>query len=209
MKAMEQQAQKTVLARRNRRTGLAAAGVVTFMVGLSFAAVPLYDLFCRVTGFGGTTQRSAAAPGAAGDRPITIRFNATTHPNLPWRFTPEQPSVTLRLGEEGLAFYSATNRSETPVTGVSTYNVTPEKVGRYFHKIACFCFDEQTLTPGERVDMPVTFWVDPKIAEDPSTRDVTTITLSYSFFRTIEDAKKAGALANAGPHVGRAGTTQN
>jgi len=209
MKAMEQQAQKTVLARRNRRTVLAAAGVVTFMVGLSFAAVPLYDLFCRVTGFGGTTQRSAAAPGAAGDRPITIRFNATTHPNLPWRFTPEQPSVTLRLGEEGLAFYSATNRSETPVTGVSTYNVTPEKVGRYFHKIACFCFDEQTLTPGERVDMPVTFWVDPKIAEDPSTRDVTTITLSYSFFRTIEDAKKAGALANAGPHVGRAGTRQN
>jgi len=209
MNGREQQAQKTVLARRNRRTGLAAAGVVTFMVGLSFAAVPLYDLFCRVTGFGGTTQRSAAAPGAVGDRPITIRFNATTHPNLPWRFTPEQPSVTLRLGEEGLAFYSATNRSETPVTGVSTYNVTPEKVGRYFHKIACFCFDEQTLTPGERVDMPVTFWVDPKIAEDPSTRDVTTITLSYSFFRTIEDAKKAGALANAGPHIGRAGTRQN
>ena len=209
MKAMEQQAQKTVLARRNRRTGLAAAGIVTFMVGLSFAAVPLYDLFCRVTGFGGTTQRSAAAPGAVGERHMTIRFNATTHPNLPWRFTPEQPSVTLRLGEEGLAFYSATNRSETPVTGVSTYNVTPEKVGRYFHKIACFCFDEQTLTPGERVDMPVTFWVDPKIAEDPSTRDITTITLSYNFFRTIEDAKKAGALANAGPHVGRASTRQN
>ena len=209
MKAMEQEAQKTVLARRNRRTGLAAAGVVTFMVGLSFAAVPLYDLFCRVTGFGGTTQRSAAAPGAAGDRQITIRFNATTHPNLPWRFMPEQNSVTLRLGEEGLAFYSATNRSEVPVTGVSTYNVTPEKVGRYFHKIACFCFDEQTLTPNERVDMPVTFWVDPRIAEDPSTRDITTITLSYSFFRTMEDAKKAGALANAGPHVGRAGTRQN
>jgi cytochrome c oxidase assembly protein subunit 11 len=162
-----------------------------------------------VTGFGGTTQRSAAAPGAAGDRQITIRFNATTHPNLPWRFMPEQTSVTLRLGEEGLAFYSATNRSDAPVTGVSTYNVTPEKVGRYFHKIACFCFDEQTLTPNERVDMPVTFWVDPRIAEDPSTRDITTITLSYSFFRTIEDAKKAGALANAGPHVGRAGTRQN
>jgi cytochrome c oxidase assembly protein subunit 11 len=209
MKAMEQQAQKTVLARRNRRTGLAAAGIVTFMVGLSFAAVPLYDLFCRVTGFGGTTQRSAAAPGAVGDRQITIRFNATTHPNLPWRFTPEQPSATLRLGEEGLAFYAAANRADTAVTGISTYNVTPEKVGRYFHKIACFCFDEQTLSPGERVDMPVTFWVDPKIAEDPNTRDITTITLSYSFFRTIEDAKKAGALANAGPHVGRAGTRQN
>ncbi|MBM3591415.1 MAG: cytochrome c oxidase assembly protein [Alphaproteobacteria bacterium] len=209
MTGMDQEQRKADLARRNKRTGLASAGLVTFMVGLSFAAVPLYDLFCRVTGFGGTTQRSAAAPGAMGDRQITIRFNATTHPNLPWRFMPEQPSVTLRLGEEGLAFYSATNRSEAPVTGVSTYNVTPEKVGRYFHKIACFCFDEQTLTPGERVDMPVTFWVDPKITEDPSTRDVTTITLSYSFFRTIEDAKKAGALANAGPHVGRAGTRQN
>ena len=116
---------------------------------------------------------------------------------------------TLRLGEEGLAFYSATNRAETPVRGVSLYNVTPEKVGRYFHKIACFCFEEQTLTPGERVDMPVTFWVDPKIAEDPNTRDITTITLSYSFFRTMEDAQKAGALANAGPHVGRGGARQN
>lgn len=209
MNVMNQEKRKAELARRNRRTGLAAAGLVTFMVGLSFAAVPLYDLFCRVTGFGGTTQRSAAAPGAAGDRQITIRFNANTQPNLPWRFMPEQTSVTLRLGEEGLAFYSATNRADTSVTGVSTYNVTPEKVGRYFHKIACFCFDEQTLTAGERVEMPVTFWVDPKIAEDPSTRDVTTITLSYSFFRTIEDAKKAGALANAGPHVGRANARQN
>ena len=209
MNAMDQEAQNTTLVRRNRRTGLAAAGIVTFMVGLSFAAVPLYDLFCRATGFGGTTQRSAAAPGAAGDRQITIRFNATTHPNLPWRFTPEQPSLTLRLGEEGLAFYAAANRADTPVTGISTYNVTPEKVGRYFHKIACFCFDEQTLSPGERVDMPVTFWVDPRIAEDPNTRDITTITLSYSFFRTIEDAKRAGALANAGPHVGRANTRQN
>lgn len=206
---MEQDRRRAALAQRNRRTGMAAAGIVAFMVGLSFAAVPLYDLFCRVTGFGGTTQRSAAAPGAIGERQITIRFNGTTHPNLPWRFTPEQTSVTLRLGEEGLGFYSATNRADTPVTGVSTYNVTPEKVGRYFHKIACFCFDEQTLTPGERVDMPVTFWVDPKIAEDPNTRDIRTITLSYNFFRTIEDAKKAGALAQAGPHVGRGNARQN
>jgi cytochrome c oxidase assembly protein subunit 11 len=190
--------------RRNRRTAIAAFGGVAGMVGLSFAAVPLYDLFCRVTGYNGTTQRGLAAPGAT-DRTITVRFAATTHPNLPWRFQAEQPQMTVRLGEEGLAFYSAANRAETPVTGISVYNVTPEKVGRYFHKVACFCFDEQTLTPGQRVDMPVSFWVDPRIAEDPNTRDVTTITLHYSFFRTLEDAQRAGAMASAGPHVGRAG----
>jgi cytochrome c oxidase assembly protein subunit 11 len=190
------------MARRNRRTGLTAFAVVIGMAGLSFAAVPLYDLFCRVTGYNGTVQRGLAAPGAT-ERTITVRFAAQTDRSLPWRFQAEQPSMTLRLGEEGLAFYSAANRAETPVTGVSVYNVTPEKVGRYFHKVACFCFDEQTLTPGQRVDMPVSFWVDPRIAEDPNTRDVTTITLSYTFYRTIEDAQRAGALANAGPHVGR------
>ena len=190
------------LKRRNRRVGIVMASVAAGMVGLSFAAVPLYDLFCRVTGYNGTVQRGLAAPGAT-DRTITVRFAAQTDRSLPWRFQPEQTAMTVRLGEEGLAFYSAANRAETPVTGISVYNVTPEKVGRYFHKVACFCFDEQTLTPGQRVDMPVTFWVDPRIAEDPNTRDVTTITLSYTFFRTIEDAQRAGALASAGPHVGR------
>jgi cytochrome c oxidase assembly protein subunit 11 len=193
---------------RNRRLGLVMGGVAFGMVGLSFAAVPLYDLFCRVTGYNGTTQRGLAAPGAT-DRTITVRFAAQTDRSLPWRFQAEQPSMTVRLGEEGMAFYTAANRAETPVTGVSVYNVTPEKVGRYFHKVACFCFDEQTLTPGQRVDMPVSFWVDPRIAEDPNTRDVTTITLSYTFYRTIEDAQRAGAMANAGPHVGRAGARTN
>jgi cytochrome c oxidase assembly protein subunit 11 len=193
---------------RNRRLGLVMGGVAFGMVGLSFAAVPLYDLFCRVTGYNGTTQRGLAAPGAT-DRTITVRFAAQTDRSLPWRFQAEQPSMTVRLGEEGMAFYTAANRAETPVTGVSVYNVTPEKVGRYFHKVACFCFDEQTLTPGQRVDMPVSFWVDPRIAEDPNTRDVTTITLSYTFYRTIEDAQRAGAMANAGPHVGRAGAPTN
>lgn len=192
------------LRRRNKRMGIGAASVAAGMVGLSFAAVPLYDLFCRVTGYNGTVQRGLAAPGATGQT-ITVRFAAQTDRGLPWRFQAEQPAMTVRLGEEGLAFYSAANRSETPVTGVSVYNVTPEKVGRYFHKVACFCFDEQTLTPGQRVDMPVSFWVDPRIAQDPNTRDVTTITLSYTFYRTLEDAQRAGALASAGPHVGRAG----
>jgi cytochrome c oxidase assembly protein subunit 11 len=188
--------------RRNRRAGIGLATVVVGMVGLSFAAVPLYDLFCRVTGYNGTVQTGQAAPGAT-TRTIQVRFAAQTDRNLPWNFQPEQANITVRLGEEGLAFYSASNRAGTPVTGVSVYNVTPEKVGRYFHKVACFCFDEQTLAAGQRVDMPVSFWVDPRIAEDPNTRDVTAITLSYTFFRTIEDAQRAGALANAGEHVGR------
>jgi cytochrome c oxidase assembly protein subunit 11 len=194
------------LARRNRRTILGAFGFVGFMVGMSFAAVPLYDLFCRVTGFNGTVQIGRAAPGAATEQTIAVRFNATTHPNLPWRFEPQQTSVALRLGEEGLGFYTAQNLGERAVEGVSTYNVTPEVVGKYFHKVACFCFEAQTLEPGQRVDMPLTFWVDPRIAEDPNTRGIRTVTINYSFFRTLADAERAGALANAGPHVGRAPT---
>jgi cytochrome c oxidase assembly protein subunit 11 len=190
------------LARRNRRMAFGAFGFVAFMVGVSFAAVPLYDLFCRVTGFGGTPMIGQAAPGAVGERTITVRFNANTQPNLPWRFTAQQNAMTVRLGEEGLAFYTARNLSNGPVMGVSTYNVTPEVVGRYFHKTACFCFEEQTLEPGQTVDMPLAFWVDPRIATDPATRDIRTITVSYTFFRSLNDAERAGALANAGPHVG-------
>jgi cytochrome c oxidase assembly protein subunit 11 len=190
------------LARRNRRMAFGAFGFVAFMVGVSFAAVPLYDLFCRVTGFGGTPMIGQAAPGAVGERTITVRFNANTQPNLPWRFTAQQNAMTVRLGEEGLAFYTARNLGQGPVMGVSTYNVTPEVVGRYFHKTACFCFEEQTLEPGQTVDMPLAFWVDPRIATDPATRDIRTITVSYTFFRSLNDAERAGALANAGPHVG-------
>jgi cytochrome c oxidase assembly protein subunit 11 len=193
------------LRRRNRAVALGVAGVVAGMVGLSVAAVPLYRLFCAATGYNGTPMTGQAAPATPGEATITVRFQATTQPNLPWRFQPEQPAMTLRVGEEGVGFYSAANLSGRPATGVSTYNVTPEKVGRYFHKVACFCFDEQTLEPGQRVDMPVSFWIDPRIAEDPNTSDVRTITLSYTFFRTLADAERAGALANAGPHAGRGG----
>lgn len=191
------------LSKRNRRTALAAFTVVAGMVGLSFAAVPLYDLFCRVTGFGGTPMVGTAAPAEPGEFVVTVRFNANTQPNLPWRFEPAQPSVQLRVGEEGMGFYRARNLSAAPATGVSTYNVTPEIVGRYFHKTACFCFEEQTLAPGQEVDMPLAFWVDPRIATDPNTRGIRTITVNYTFFRTLTDAERAGALANAGPHVGR------
>ncbi|UFN51221.1 cytochrome c oxidase assembly protein [Roseomonas sp. OT10] len=196
------------LARRNRRVGLGVLGVVVAMVGVSFAAVPLYNLFCQVTGYNGTPQINAAtAPGASG-RTVTVRFDAQTQPELPWRFEPEQRSMTLQLGEEGLAFYVAENRAGTPVEGISTYNVTPEVVGKYFHKTACFCFNAQTLAPGQRVDMPLSFWVDPAIAEDPNTAGIRTITLSYTFFRTLADAEKAGALASAGAHVGPRTTTR-
>jgi cytochrome c oxidase assembly protein subunit 11 len=191
------------LARRNRRMAFGAFGFAGLMLGVSFAAVPLYDLFCRVTGFGGTVQVGQAAPGATTERTITVRFNGTAHPNLPWRFEPGQQAVTLRLGEEGMGFYTARNLAERPVEGISTYNVTPEVVGRYVHKVACFCFEAQILEPGQQVEMPLAFWVDPRIAEDPNTRDIRTITINYTFFRTLADAERAGALASAGQHVGR------
>ena len=189
---------------RNRRTATLAFATVAGMVGVSFAAVPLYDLFCRVTGYNGTPMIGTARPDAPGEFVVTVRFNANTQPNLPWRFEPAQPSVQLRVGEEAMGFYHASNLSDRPATGVSTYNVTPEVVGRYFHKTACFCFEEQTLAPGQSVDMPLAFWVDPRIATDPNTRGIRTITINYTFFRTLADAERSGAMANAGPHVGRA-----
>ena len=185
----------------NAKLAIGLVSVIGLMGGMGFAAVPLYRLFCAATGFGGTPQIGpAAAPGATA-RMITVRFNADTSPALPWEFRAEQTALRLPLGEERLAFYSARNLAATPVTGNSVYNVTPEKAGKYFHKIACFCFVEQTLEAGQRAEFPVTFWIDPKLADDPNTADVTTITLSYSFFRTLDDAAKAGALAAAGAHA--------
>jgi cytochrome c oxidase assembly protein subunit 11 len=180
--------------------GLAA--IVIGMVGLSFASVPLYKLFCSVTGYGGTPQIGLAASSATSDRTIEVRFNADTNPGLPWRFQPDQKAVRLKLGEEQVAFYSARNEADTPVTGIAVYNVTPDKVGKYFHKTACFCFNQQTLAPGQKMEFPVSFWVDPAIASDPNTADIPTITLSYTFFRSLDDAARSGALAKAGPHVG-------
>ncbi|SDB66601.1 cytochrome c oxidase assembly protein [Belnapia rosea] len=194
------------LRRRNRRLGLAVGGFVAAMVGVAFASVPLYDMFCRATGYNGTVQTGGPAAPGAGTQVMTVRFNANTHPGLPWRFAPESPGLSLRVGEEGMGFYRAENLSQVPVTGVATYNVTPEVVGKYFHKTACFCFDEQTLEPGQKADMPLSFWVDPKIAEDPNTRGIRTITISYTFFRSLDDAARSGALANAGQHVGAART---
>jgi cytochrome c oxidase assembly protein subunit 11 len=183
-------------------TAVSLAGVMLAMLGASFAAIPLYRVFCAVTGYGGTPQIGPeTSPGIAGGT-ITVHFNADVNPNLPWQFAPEQPNITLKLGEQQVAFYTARNEAATPVTGIALYNVTPDKVGKYFHKTACFCFNQQTLAPNQQMEFPVSFWVDPAIATDPSTADVHVITLSYTFFRTLADAAKTGALAKAGPHIG-------
>ena len=188
-----------------RRNSVIAGGLVvaiTGMVGLSFASVPLYRMFCAATGYAGTPQIGGPdGPGAAGGT-IIVRFDANTSPSIPWKFSAGQPLVKAKLGEENLAYYVGRNDGERAVTGVATYNVTPEKVGHYFHKTACFCFNEQTLAAGQEMQFPLSFWVDPAIATDPATRDVHTITLSYTFFRSIDDAAKNGGLEHAGPHVG-------
>jgi cytochrome c oxidase assembly protein subunit 11 len=180
---------------RNRRTALLASGIIVGMLALTAASVPLYDLFCRVTGFGGTTQVADTAPETIADRTIRISFNADRQPDLPWRFQPMQRSMEVRPGENHLAFYVAENRSDEPVVGRAVYNVTPHKVGGYFAKVHCFCFEEQLLQPGERVEMPVSFFVDPAMLDDVNTRDVVEITLSYTFFKD-EDATAALAAAD-------------
>lgn len=176
---------------KNKRVLFSCVAVVGGMIGLAYASVPLYKLFCQVTGFGGTTQVAEKAPVEVSERTIKVRFNADVNSGLQWQFKPEQREITVRLGEDNLAYYMAENMSLTPITGQATYNVTPLKAGQYFSKIACFCFDEQTLEPGQRVDMPVSFYVDPAIAEDINTQDVKTITLSYTFFKSESSTVEA------------------
>lgn len=176
---------------KNKRVLFSCVAVVGGMIGLAYASVPLYKLFCQVTGFGGTTQVAEQAPVEVSEKTIKVRFNADVNSGLNWQFKPEQREITVRLGEDNLAYYMAENMSLTPITGQATYNVTPLKAGQYFSKIACFCFDEQTLEPGQRVDMPVSFYVDPAIAEDINTQDVKTITLSYTFFKSESSTVEA------------------
>jgi cytochrome c oxidase assembly protein subunit 11 len=172
---------------RPLRTALLAVVFVCFMTGLAFASVPLYRMFCQATGLNGTTNRGLTAPGGV-HRSIEIAFDANTSPKLPWRFQPEEESQTVDIGARDMAFFTATNRAATPVTGTATYNVTPAIAGKYFTKIQCFCFTQQTLKPGETQRMPVIYYVDPKILTDPDTRDVQTITLSYTFY-PVDSAK--------------------
>jgi cytochrome c oxidase assembly protein subunit 11 len=162
------------------RTALLAALFASFMTGLAWASVPLYRLFCQVTGLNGTTQRGTAAPGAT-DKQIRVAFDANVQ-KLSWKFRPEVQAETVTIGARDMAFFRATNTSARPLTGTATFNVTPAEAGKYFTKIQCFCFTEQTLQPGETQRMPVIFYVDPKIMDDPDARDVATITLSYTFY---------------------------
>ncbi len=172
------------MAQKNKRVLIGTLSVVAAMIALAFASVPLYDMFCRVTGWGGTTQIVAAnTSDRIYDREITVRFNTGVARNMPWDFKPDMKSVKVKVGQDGLIAFSATNLAAQPVTGTAIYNVTPLKAGQYFYKTQCFCFDEQTLAPGKTEHMPVTFFIDPEILKDRDMDDVNTITLSYTFFR--------------------------
>jgi cytochrome c oxidase assembly protein subunit 11 len=181
----------TDLARRNGRTAALAALLVLAMVGLAYASVPLYRLFCQVTGFDGTTMRAAAAPGPVAGKEVAVRFDANVSLTLPWHFAPEKPREIVTIGEREMAFFTAKNLSARAITGTATFNVSPTQAGKYFSKIQCFCFTEQTLKPGEEVRMPVVFFVDPKILKDPDAREISEITLSYTFY-PVDSGKEGG-----------------
>ena len=164
-----------------RKTVFKLVGVILFMGSLAWASVPLYDLFCRVTGWGGATDVAEAAMDEPLDEMVTVRFDASKASGMPWDFKPEQVKMKVRIGEEGLAFYEAHNPTDRPIAGTASFNVAPYSAGAYFSKIQCFCFEMQVLEPGETVSMPVSFFVEPEILDDPDARFVKTITLSYTF----------------------------
>ena len=171
---------------------LAILGVMGTLTAYS---VELYEVFCRVTGYGGTTQIAERGPDRVVDRQLTIRFNADTNSGLPWKFEPVQDSITIRAGQQALAFYRAQSNADSPIVGTATFNVTPSKAGQYFNKIDCFCFTEQTLDPGQVADLPVQFFIDPAIVDDPNLDDVTTITLSYTFFKVPDRGSSKDQIA--------------
>ncbi|MEN9409375.1 MAG: hypothetical protein RL216_1349 [Pseudomonadota bacterium] len=183
------------------RTALYLVGVVATMASLSFAAVPFYDWFCRVTGFGGTTGVAESAPDTILDQTVVIKFDASIERGMPWEFRPAQREMTVRIGENAIAFYEAYNPTDKPVAGTASYNVAPDAAGGYFQKIACFCFTEQVLQPGERVQMPVSFFVDPEMVKDPEGAFVKEITLSYTFYQQPLPEEQAALEVPAGEAV--------
>jgi len=192
----------TSAARQNRKVGLIAAGAAMAMLGLGYASVPLYRMFCQATGFNGTTQRATAAQAAgvkATLRPITIRFDGNVASGMPWQFRPEQVTQDGHVGERKMAFFIAKNTSNRPIVGRAIFNVTPEQTGAYFHKIQCFCFNEQRLEAGQEVRMPVIYYVDPDMLNDPNARDVPEITLSYTFMEAADSASAPVTNARAKP----------
>lgn len=185
------------LRRRDFVVAGSAAAFAAFMVGMAYAAVPLYDWFCRATGFNGTTQVSTAAPGEILDRKITIRFDANVGGGLPWRFEPEQNSIEARIGEVVTVNYRVVNQAARETTGIAAYNVSPLNIGSYFHKINCFCFTDQTLKAGEKRELAVVFYIDPSIVKDDDGADLSTITLSYSFYPQREPQRPVADNASA------------
>ncbi|WGW03496.1 cytochrome c oxidase assembly protein [Tropicibacter oceani] len=177
------------------KTVLQLVGVVTFMGAMGWASVPLYSWFCAVTGYGGSTSVATAASDTILDRTIKVRFDASKEKSLAWEFKPMQQEMELRIGEEGLAFYEAYNPTDRPIAGQATYNVAPFDAGNFFYKIECFCFTEQVLMPGERVEMPVSFFVDPEIVDDPDAKFAKHITLSYTFYEIDLPENVQAALA--------------
>jgi cytochrome c oxidase assembly protein subunit 11 len=186
------------LASANKRLAGALCLLIAVMAGLSFAAVPLYRLFCQATGYDGTPRRADAASARTINREITVRFDANVSSALAWKFQPAQREMRLKVGENALAFFKAANVSTTPLTGTATFNVTPEIAASYFNKVECFCFTEQRLAPGQKADLPVSFFIDPAIADDPDAKGIQEITLSYTFFKASKPDASAAAISSKG-----------
>lgn len=186
-------------ARNHRTTGIVLAGVAFAMLGAAYAAVPLYSLFCQVTGYAGTTRRALAPATEVLDRTMTVRFDGNVVPGLDWEFGPVEIKQVVRIGENRIAHFRATNHSDRAIVGTATFNVTPEQAGVYFNKLQCFCFTEQRLEPGQTVDMPVSYFIDPAIVKDPDAGSLDTITLSYTFYPVKTPARNKSAAVNGGP----------
>jgi cytochrome c oxidase assembly protein subunit 11 len=188
---------------QHRAVALWCAALVAVMIGAAYASVPLYRLFCESTGFAGTPQRAARGSEATLDKTITIRFDANVTPGMPWRFEPAQPTLDVKIGENALAFYRATNLSDHRLTGMATFNVTPEPAGGFFNKTQCFCFTEQVLEPGQSVEMPVSFFIDPEIVKDRDGRSISLIVLSYTFYPVEAKPGLAGKAVGGSAGAGK------
>ncbi len=181
--------------RSNRLPAVITVGVASLMLGMSFAAVPLYRMFCSMTGYGGTTQRVVSAPSAPGERTLTVRFDSNLAGGLPWAFEPETKQISLRTGETKTVFYRVTNLTDRAISATATYNVTPDQAGPFFDKLNCFCFSEQTLGPKETAEWPVVFFLDPALEKDDAMKRVDQLTLSYTVFESKKPGRSAEQTA--------------
>jgi cytochrome c oxidase assembly protein subunit 11 len=190
--------EKRAVFTRDRAVAATCIAIVATMVGMAFASVPLYRLYCQATGFAGTTQRAEKPSTVVLDRTVTVRFDANVSPDLPWTFEPEQSKLEVKIGENTLAFYKAINNSDHPITGEAVFNVTPDAAGLHFNKVQCFCFTQQTLQPGQKADMAVSFYLDPAFVDDAETKNISELTLSYTFYPVAAPKQKVGLAAPSG-----------